>query len=243
MSIKTTTTTPSWAPFQYPIRRLAVRSRKVSKPRDLYLELSDRSEIWQAPRQQGCLLSLERLVTLWKEETTGSAFSKRATAILLAVTVAVVLELSYGIVHGLGHVTMRIYRGVNYSTFVPRAEPVFIIIDEIEGFIILVLTVFLIGRLCKTRCCGEGKYPMDKVIPVIVGNVFYIFAAGMKASMNDIVPWLYLAIVIIILLVWLLGESDLRQPLQETCCPCCSSREDEENETILLEWCGVLEVN
>ena len=29
---------------QYPKRRLSVRSRKVSKPRDLYLELSDRSE-------------------------------------------------------------------------------------------------------------------------------------------------------------------------------------------------------
>ena len=39
------------APFQYPIRRLIVRSREVSKPRDLYLELSDRSEIWQAPWQ------------------------------------------------------------------------------------------------------------------------------------------------------------------------------------------------
>ena len=38
-------------PFQHPIRRLIVRSRKVSKPWDLYLELSDRSEIWQAPGQ------------------------------------------------------------------------------------------------------------------------------------------------------------------------------------------------
>ena len=35
-------------PSQYPKRRLSVRSRQVSKPRDLYLELSDRSEIWQA---------------------------------------------------------------------------------------------------------------------------------------------------------------------------------------------------
>ena len=34
--------------------RLSVRSRKVSKPRDLYLELSDRYEIWQALRQQCC---------------------------------------------------------------------------------------------------------------------------------------------------------------------------------------------
>ena len=39
---------------QYQKRRLSVRSRKVSKPRDLYLELSDRSEIWQALRQQCC---------------------------------------------------------------------------------------------------------------------------------------------------------------------------------------------
>ena len=44
----------SWAPSQYPKRRLSVRSRKVSKPRDLYLELFDRSEIWQALRQQCC---------------------------------------------------------------------------------------------------------------------------------------------------------------------------------------------
>ena len=42
------------APSQYPKRRLSVRSRQVSKPRDLYLELSDHTEIWQALRQQCC---------------------------------------------------------------------------------------------------------------------------------------------------------------------------------------------
>ena len=43
-----------WAPFQYPIRRLMVRSREVSKPRDWCLELSNCSEIWQAHRQHCC---------------------------------------------------------------------------------------------------------------------------------------------------------------------------------------------
>ena len=47
------------APSQYPKRRLSVRSRKVSKPRDLYLELSDRFEIWQALRQQSCLCACQ----------------------------------------------------------------------------------------------------------------------------------------------------------------------------------------
>ena len=43
-----------WALSQYPKRRLIVRSREVSKSRILYLELSDRSEIWQALRQHCC---------------------------------------------------------------------------------------------------------------------------------------------------------------------------------------------
>ena len=34
-----------WAPSQYPKRRLSERSGKVLKPRDLYLEMSDRSEM------------------------------------------------------------------------------------------------------------------------------------------------------------------------------------------------------
>ena len=38
-------------PFQYPLRRLIVRSGEVSKPPDLCLEWSNRTEIGQAPRQ------------------------------------------------------------------------------------------------------------------------------------------------------------------------------------------------
>ena len=41
------------APSQYPKRRLFVRSRKVSKPRDWYFKLY-RFEIWQAHRQHCC---------------------------------------------------------------------------------------------------------------------------------------------------------------------------------------------
>ena len=44
----------SRAPSQYPERRLFVRSRKVSKPRDWYFKLSYRFEIWQAHRQHCC---------------------------------------------------------------------------------------------------------------------------------------------------------------------------------------------
>ena len=44
----------NWALFQCQIRRLIVRSREVSKPRDWQFQLSHRFEIWQALRQQCC---------------------------------------------------------------------------------------------------------------------------------------------------------------------------------------------
>ena len=44
----------TWALFQYPIRRLFARSRKVSNARDWVLKCSYRLEIWQAHRQQCC---------------------------------------------------------------------------------------------------------------------------------------------------------------------------------------------
>ena len=41
-------------PFQYPIRRLIVRSREVSKPRYWYFKSTHRLEIWQEHRQHCC---------------------------------------------------------------------------------------------------------------------------------------------------------------------------------------------
>ena len=45
--------------FQYPLRRLIVRSREVSKPRDRQFKLSYRCEIWLACRQQCCLCACQ----------------------------------------------------------------------------------------------------------------------------------------------------------------------------------------
>ena len=46
--------TAPWVSFQYRLSRLIARSREVPKPRDLYLELLDCSDVWQAPRQHCC---------------------------------------------------------------------------------------------------------------------------------------------------------------------------------------------
>ena len=68
----------SRAPSQYPKRRLFVRSRKISKPRDLYLDLSDRSEIWQALRQQ-CACQISKRYDNLKYRSRGFETSRDLT--------------------------------------------------------------------------------------------------------------------------------------------------------------------
>ena len=53
-----------WVSFKYPVWFPMARSRDVSKPQDLCLELSDRSEIWQAHRQQ-CYRGASRISKRW----------------------------------------------------------------------------------------------------------------------------------------------------------------------------------
>ena len=69
------------APSQYPKRRLFVRSRKVSKPRDLYLELSDGSEIWQALRQHcyRCACQISKRYDNLKYQSRGFETSRDLT--------------------------------------------------------------------------------------------------------------------------------------------------------------------
>ena len=71
----------SRGPSQYPKRRLIVRSREVSKPRDLYLELSDRSEIWQALRQHccRCACQISKRFDYLKNQSRGFEISRDLT--------------------------------------------------------------------------------------------------------------------------------------------------------------------
>ena len=51
----------NWVPFQYPIRRFILRSRKVSKARDQVLKCSYRFQIWRAHQQQCCRCACQML--------------------------------------------------------------------------------------------------------------------------------------------------------------------------------------
>ena len=70
-----------WAPSQYTKRRPFVRSRTVSKPWDLCLELSDRSEVWQAFRQHGwrCACQISKRYDNLKYQSGGFETSRDCT--------------------------------------------------------------------------------------------------------------------------------------------------------------------
>ena len=75
------------APSQYPKRRLFVRSRKVSKPRDWYFKLSYRFEIWQAHRQHCC-----RSACQISERSDNSKYKSRGFETLRDLTIRRLIE-------------------------------------------------------------------------------------------------------------------------------------------------------
>ena len=77
------------APSQYPKRRLFVRSREVSKPRDWYFKLSHRFEIWQAHRPiLNTNLAASRLYEISRKEVFSHIWDGvQATAITIGGTV------------------------------------------------------------------------------------------------------------------------------------------------------------
>ena len=81
----------TWAPFQYAKRRLIARSREVSKPRDLCLELSDCYEIWQAPLQHCC-----RCAVKFQSDTNILNTLYRALETLRDLTISVLSDIETG---------------------------------------------------------------------------------------------------------------------------------------------------
>ena len=112
-------TNPVWVPSQYPKRRLFLRSRKVSKSRDLYLELSDRSEIWQALRQHccRCACQISKRYDNLKYQSRGFEISRDLTKRRLFGywDGALVVAWSIAIQHNIGLVTL-LDRGWTYIT-------------------------------------------------------------------------------------------------------------------------------
>ena len=181
------------------------------------------------------LVALERLVALWKDGDPGPAFSQRTTAILLAITVAAAFVFSYGICFGLGGVHFSHYGSVYFCTYSEGSHHTFFILNFVGAVVVVILTAFLIGRLCKVRCVGE-TYPMDKALPVIAGGlVFTIYFLVMFFTGNSI-PWIHLVALPAIPAIWFLGDKDLRRQFKKICCRCCLQEDEDETKPILLHW-------
>ena len=71
-----------WVLFQNTIRCLIIRSHEVSKPWDWYLELSDHSEIWQAPQQHCCRGACQFKLPISRLQGFTKSYDKKSNPIL-----------------------------------------------------------------------------------------------------------------------------------------------------------------
>ena len=170
------------------------------------------------------VVSIERLVTLWKGMRTASSFTKKTAAVVSGVLVVAILVFCYTIhiVYG-GSGTVKI-DGVYICAVADEVVAVYKAINPVAPVILLLLTIIMVGRLIKARHCDGDEYPRDRILPFILGNVLMIMGAFLAMGVANVKGGARLSafnpVPIIVLLIWLLGQSDTRTVVRTNCCPC-----------------------
>ena len=171
-------------------------------------------------------VSLERLVSLWKAKKQGSSFTKKATLVVSAVLVVVCLVLSYIIHNVVGEVEVTTTDGVTsceVSTKIARILGKIVPVAPIVNFL---LTVIMICKLIKVRHCDGEAYPLDRILPFILGNCVMV----VHVILSMVIAMNHLAAYLVVLLIWLLGQSDTRNAIRTACCPCLPEKKDGDVE-------------
>ena len=178
-------------------------------------------------------VSLERLVSLWKGKEKGSSFTKKTTLVVGIILVVVCVVSSY-IIHGVqGEVEVKIVDDARWCEASTEQRDILHHSEE-AGFILLVLvTIILVVKFIKVRHCDGETYPPDRILPFIFGNLVEIVQVLLSMVIADLLFKFFSMDnlgELIVLLIWLLGQSDTRAALRTACCPYLTEKKDGDAE-------------
>ena len=167
------------------------------------------------------LASFERLISLWIGDPDKPGFNVPATIGCLCAgfvvsaiwSVCILFAGSHGpFLHQQGNIDICV---VVFDRFIL----VFSITRIIEWVILLLLAMFLTGRLCHSQIHGSKPYPRNQIVPTAVADMIMVIAIIINQQMKFYVMAMSLAKLLVIL-VFLIGESDLRLAYKKMCCSC-----------------------
>ena len=177
-------------------------------------------------------VSVDRVVSLINGSPhTGFSTKQAAIAIIAAVGIPLILLLVF--------ITVFEAPGViNHNCFISGSfyvatKFVVICIAALLGISTLILAM----AISKIRCCDKDHFPLGKILPIIIGNIvvamgllFTVYSESLGLS-NMNIDTLVLSAM---LLLWILGDGDVREAVFSMFCLCCPSNENED-KTVLMD--------
>ena len=182
------------------------------------------------------LASVDRMHSLVKGEVN-VGFSKKCGMVAIILVIVFAFTLSFGTIFGIGGPNVHhLPHGISYCTMNMIFYHVINFTNGIFVLLVVIAALILVVILCKVRCHDKNDFPLDNVLPVIIGNI--IWAAGLvMASLSGrfFLANLYLDSILltVMMLVWLFGDGAVRAAFVGKCCPCCPAGADEESAMLL----------
>ena len=186
------------------------------------------------------LLTLERLISVWRQDYRVSGFTDREALLAVGVSVVVTIAVVMALLCGLGSPVVRFsqWYGIHYCTPTQASHSALNISMSVLQCVMLLLTVLLTARLWRSRRREAEPYPYQRVLHVLIGNVLLLInEAAMYLQFNlstfmiDTIMFFHLGL----LLLWLLLDSSVRVPLRRICCPFCPGPEPYDDSVELVE--------
>ena len=188
----------------------------------------------------GNLLTLERLISVWRQDYRVAGFAERETSVAILVSVIVTLILVMALLCGLGSpvVTFSKKFGIHHCSPTARSSLALNITIGVMECVMFVLTLLLAARLCRSRRQEAEPYPYQHVLHVLLGNcALFLNEAAIYIQKNhfNFVVNIIMLFYVVLLLLWLLLDCSVRVPLRRRCCPLCPGPEPFGDRVELVE--------
>ena len=165
--------------------------------------------------------SFERLISLWLGDRDKPGFDRPATIGWICAGFAISAVWSVCILFADNKGPFLHHQGSTDICVVTldRFYEVLTVTRIIELTVLLLLAMFLIGRLCHSQIHESKPYPRNQIVPTALADLIMVVAIFITEMLEFYSMALSLA-KFLVLLVFLIGESDMRWSYKKLCCPC-----------------------
>ena len=173
------------------------------------------------------LVSIERTWSMWMCKDTASYLAKPLVAFSMFVVLVSIYIYSYCIIHAAGGTRVEKQLDIYHCSVSAKTARIKRSMSPVAPVLILIATTVMGGKFCLELFYYSYCYPLNKIMPFIVGNVVIMFGEMLMLMLGDQFGSMTFTPALLMIIIWMFGQNDLRGAVWRACCPCCPGELDK----------------